>query len=321
MILLWGPPHDGTLRAVAGALPGAYVLDQSEALDTRVHRGILRSPAGDLELRDVAAAYLRPYASRDAPAVREAGEAAVEHAERLDEALGAWADCAPCRVVNRPSAGASNASKPRQLHAIAAAGFTVPATLVTSDPGAARAFLAAHGEVVYKSVSAVRSIVGRLTAADAARLDDVARCPTQFQERVPGTDVRVHVVGEATFAAEIASTAVDYRYGEGEDAATLRGCMLPADVAQRCVSLAAALQLPVAGIDLRRRPDGRFVCFEVNPSPAFSYYEHHTGLPIAAAVARFLGDAPAPGEEMRVPPLIGRAARAAVAPATEVRAA
>ena len=29
-------------------------------------------------------------------------------------------------------------------------------------------------------------------------------------------------------------------------------------------------------------------CFEVNPSPAFSYDEAHTGQPIAQAIARYL---------------------------------
>ena len=56
----------------------------------------------------------------------------------------------------------------------------------------------------------------------------------------------------------------------------------------RCIRLTERLRLPFAGLDLRRAPDGRFVCFEVNPSPAFSFYEAHTGLPIANAVARYL---------------------------------
>jgi glutathione synthase/RimK-type ligase-like ATP-grasp enzyme len=54
------------------------------------------------------------------------------------------------------------------------------------------------------------------------------------------------------------------------------------------LQLAQRLELPLAGIDLRRTPDGRHVCFEVNPSPAFSFYEQRTGLPIAAAIARYL---------------------------------
>jgi uncharacterized circularly permuted ATP-grasp superfamily protein len=40
--------------------------------------------------------------------------------------------------------------------------------------------------------------------------------------------------------------------------------------------------------DLARAPDGRWFCFEVNPSPGFTYYESHTGQPIAAAIADML---------------------------------
>lgn len=46
--------------------------------------------------------------------------------------------------------------------------------------------------------------------------------------------------------------------------------------------------LLLAGIALRRTPEGGWVCFEVNPSPGFSFYEEATGQPIAAAVADLL---------------------------------
>jgi glutathione synthase/RimK-type ligase-like ATP-grasp enzyme len=62
-------------------------------------------------------------------------------------------------------------------------------------------------------------------------------------------------------------------------------------LAERCVALSEALELPFAGIDLKITPEGEPFCFEVNPSPAFSYYESHTGQPIARAVARFLAEA------------------------------
>ena len=48
------------------------------------------------------------------------------------------------------------------------------------------------------------------------------------------------------------------------------------------------MNLPVAGIDLRRTPEGEWHCLEVNPSPAFSYYQAHAGLPISEAIARLL---------------------------------
>ena len=49
---------------------------------------------------------------------------------------------------------------------------------------------------------------------------------------------------------------------------------------------------PSRGRDrLKLTPDQQVYCFEVNPSPAFSYYEAHTGQPIAQAIARYLAAA------------------------------
>jgi glutathione synthase/RimK-type ligase-like ATP-grasp enzyme len=46
--------------------------------------------------------------------------------------------------------------------------------------------------------------------------------------------------------------------------------------------------LAFAGIDLKITPAGEIFCFEVNPSPDFSFYEANTGQPIASALARYL---------------------------------
>jgi hypothetical protein len=46
--------------------------------------------------------------------------------------------------------------------------------------------------------------------------------------------------------------------------------------------------LRFSGIDMRITPDGQVVCFEVNPCPAYTYYEGHTGQPIARALALHL---------------------------------
>jgi glutathione synthase/RimK-type ligase-like ATP-grasp enzyme len=48
------------------------------------------------------------------------------------------------------------------------------------------------------------------------------------------------------------------------------------------------LGLAFAGIDLKITPEKHVYCFEVNPSPAFSYYQSNTGQPIADAVAAYL---------------------------------
>jgi RimK-like ATP-grasp domain len=310
VILLWGPPGDDPLDAVTRELARRgdpfMLLDQRDAPHQRVELtigaggdaggardtlmdGAVWSDGRRLALGDVAALYMRTHDAQQLGRIAAAGPAALARARSVDAALWAWAEESPARVVNRPSAMASNGSKPYQLALLQACGFRVPATLVTTDPAAVSAFCEQHGTVIYKSASGVRSIVARLAPAQRARLDDVAWCPTQFQAWVPGVDHRVHVIGDDLFAVEIRSDADDYRYARMAGAACeLRAVELPHEVAARARAAAAALKLAVTGIDLRRTPDGEWYCFEANPSPAFTYYEHHTGQPLAAALASFL---------------------------------
>ena len=192
-------------------------------------------------------------------------------------------------MVNRCDPQGSNGSKPYQAQLIRQYGLLVPETLITNDPAAVLVFRRRHGALIYKSMSGVRSIVKTLDDADIARLDAIRWCPVQFQALVPGVDMRVHVVGQDVFATEIVSDVTDYRYAtKMGGTTTLRAAEIPADLAERCVALTAGLGLRFSGIDLRIGPDGSATCFEVNPSPAYSYYEANTGQPIAASLARHL---------------------------------
>jgi glutathione synthase/RimK-type ligase-like ATP-grasp enzyme len=205
------------------------------------------------------------------------------------EALLLWLDLTPAHVANRPAANGSNGSKPWQARLIESAGLRTPDTIVTNDPAAVRDFRDRHGELIYKSASGFRSIVRAFGSEDEGRLDAIRWCPVQFQRRVPGSDVRVHVVGAEVFATRIDSAAADYRYASREGLETnLEPFDLSVELADACRRLSRDLNLPFAGIDLRLEENGDAWCFEVNPCPGFSYYESHTGQPIAAAVARYL---------------------------------
>jgi glutathione synthase/RimK-type ligase-like ATP-grasp enzyme len=223
--------------------------------------------------------------------MREAGPSSLlwQHGLAVEDAMRAWVEIAPARIINRPCAMASNGSKPYQLALIRAAGFDVPDTLVTTDPVVALAFRERHGTIIYKSTSSVRSIVSRLGGDHLDRLADIGNCPTQFQQYVAGTDIRVHVVGDRVFAVEIRSDADDYRYaGRAGQTTEIRASALEPALRDQCRRLAAALALPVCGIDLRRDPDGRLYCFEVNPSPGFTYYQSASEQKIAEAIADLL---------------------------------
>jgi hypothetical protein len=253
--------------------------------------GVLEHDGWSLALHEVTGLYLRFMDDRLLPelAGEPPGSPVRAACRALHDLIGQWAEVADARVLNRYSAMGSNFSKPYQLQLIAEHGLGVPDTLVTNDPELVRAFLAEHGRVIYKSISSERSIVKELDAADIERLDAIRWCPVQFQAYVEGTDVRVHTIGERVFATAIRTSATDYRYAHRAGAeASFEAIELPAQIAERCVALARGLGLGFAGIDLRLTPGGRAVCFEVNPSPVYSYYESHTGQPIAAAVAAHL---------------------------------
>ncbi|WP_078912283.1 ATP-grasp domain-containing protein [Streptomyces sp. NRRL S-646] len=191
--------------------------------------------------------------------------------------------------MNRAAASASNQSKPYQAHLIARAGFQVPETLVTNDPDLVHDFRARHGRLIYKSISSARSIVRLLDDAAIDRLPLIAGCPVQFQRYVPGVNVRVHAVAGEVFAGRIETDRVDYRYAHTDGGrAELTAWQLPDELAERCLSLVSRLGLNLAGIDLLLADDGGTYCLEVNTSPAFSYFESHTGQPIARAIAQGL---------------------------------
>jgi glutathione synthase/RimK-type ligase-like ATP-grasp enzyme len=296
VILFFGRPDDAPLAAAideAAARGAAHVILDQALLGTeelvvdvgpdRV-TGRLRVGGMELALDEIRAVFARPLALP-----RFADPLARARAECFHGMFLEWIEDAPCVVVNRPQAMLSNGSKPFQIQLIAQAGFAVPDTLVSNCPEDVRRFHDRHGRVIYKSVSGIRSIVRELDAPALDRLERVRSLPTQFQAYVEGVDVRVHVVGERCFATEIASEATDYRYSHRDGRpAILDATRVPLPVEERCVAVAARLGLPFCGIDLRRRPDGEYACFEVNPMPAFSYFAREAGQPIAVALVDLL---------------------------------
>jgi glutathione synthase/RimK-type ligase-like ATP-grasp enzyme len=303
MILLGGIPSESSLVFLVEALCELGVeyrlFNQRRCATSSVElsidaagvQGTLCLEGELLKLQDFTGVYLRFMDDRILPELEgePEGSAARRHARATHDALYRWLEVADARVVNRSDPQGSNSSKPYQAQLIASYGFRVPETLISNDPDAVLAFKAQHGEIIYKSMSGVRSIVKALDDNDIARLADIRWCPVQFQALVLGTDVRVHVVGNEAHATEIVSDVVDYRYARRSGGSTtLRAVTLPDELVARCVALTEGLGLAFSGIDLRMGPDGEATCFEVNPCPAYAYYQANTEQPIAASLARYL---------------------------------
>ncbi|MFZ0179066.1 MAG: RimK domain-containing protein ATP-grasp, partial [Candidatus Dormiibacterota bacterium] len=279
MVVVIGLATDSAIRLVCSALDERrmpfLVLDpraipRYSGIDVLISEdgqptGSISTPDGTIELGAVTAVFARLEDTSHA-----ASEAGVARGGDVDEALASWLDRASALVVNRPSAQVSNSSKPLQHGIIRRAGLRAPQTVV-SNIGRSVHEMGRDGEDrIYKSVGGTRSIVRPL---DPSRADPcaVSTTPTMYQRRVPGTDVRAHVIGNEVDAVEILSDDVDYRYPTAGRLPKLCPTRLPVDVQEACVALTSMCGLSFAGIDLRRTPSGEFYCFEVNPSPAFSY--------------------------------------------------
>ena len=84
----------------------------------------------------------------------------------------------------------------------------------------------------------MQSIVRELVAEFAERLPYLSSLPVQFQQDIPGVDGRVHGVGRECYA-----------HNHGAEP-RLQSTPPPEDMAACCVSLAKAMELHLAGIDL-----------------------------------------------------------------------
>jgi hypothetical protein len=292
--------------------------------------GYLYGPGWRHDLSDFHGVFAR-YLGLEGRTAREGLDAEQTSAlfGELDGGVVALLEHLPCPVVNRIAGGMSNHSKPYQGLLVRRHGLLTPPTLVTSDPEEARRFCDEHGgEVIYKSLSGVRSIVRKVGAEHLSRLDLLRHAPAQFQALIPGDNVRVHTVDGRCFATRVHSGAVDYRYARRDGLQTeMEPDEIPPHVGDACVGLARELGLLIAGIDLKVTPEGDYYCFEINPSPGFISYELATGQPISAALAHLLQYGPTtqdglPRKEGRTPettrPPCGRSG---TAPAPQAAAA
>jgi len=289
MILLCGIPTEPPIRLVTEAAEECgceYVMfNQRMAESTDICLeiisgkvdGILKIGSSKWSLRDFSGVYMRMMDYQDLPENKPSRQGIhnpeqVLHSALLHNVFNNWLEMADCRIMNKSSSMNSNMSKPFQAQFIIKAGFKTPNTLITNTPDEVRKFQKTNKKIIYKSISSERSIVKVLGDVKLNELNTVRHLPTQFQEYIPGENIRVHVAGSEIFATKILSDATDYRYANDEGFETdMVPFELPSEIEKKCKFLSKCLNLPLCGIDLKKKPEGDCYCFEVNPSTAYSY--------------------------------------------------
>ncbi|MGH3718974.1 MAG: MvdC/MvdD family ATP grasp protein [Pseudonocardiaceae bacterium] len=268
-----------------------------ELRDARWH-GVLAAPRGRLDFDRVHAVWYRsPEAYRMPPELSptEAHHARVEAKYGLGGVLASL----PALWCNHPSRVADAAYKPVQLARAAAAGLTVPDTLITNEPDAVREF-AAGGATVTKLVGGMaideegvrKNVYTRLLGKeDVTDPRGVEHSTHLFQRWVPkARECRVTVIGQNITAAAITAGSpqgyVDYR----TDYDNLRYELV--DPPEQIIA-GIRLLMVFGALDFVITPADEWVLLEINPTGQYGFIEHATGAPLSAQLADLLTGAPA----------------------------
>ena len=194
--------------------------------------------------------------------------------------------------------------KASQLGRAQALGFEIAPTIVSNDPAEfLDLYRSQAGRLISKIIGSLtlRSRMGTefmrytntVSRRDVMHAQSISYGPLVLQAYVPKkVELRVTVVGERVFAAEIHSQAAnrtrfDWRRYDLRSTPH-RVHQLPADVARRCVELVKQSRLTYAAIDLILTPDDRYVFLELNSAGEYGWIEQLTGLPISEAIADYL---------------------------------
>jgi glutathione synthase/RimK-type ligase-like ATP-grasp enzyme len=206
----------------------------------------------------------------------------------LMTALRVWLEAAPGRVVNRPSGGLHNSSKPLHEAVLRGFGLSVPESITSSNPQTLRAF-AREGPTISKAVCGVRADTIMVTEEDLAGFDS-ASGPAHLQRLVAGDDARIHVVGAQVVAQRVEAGAVDYR----RDGALARMTVFdpPGELRDQLIESTAALGLAFAGWDFKIDAAGDYWCLEANPMPGYGPYDAHCDGAISRALRHYLDSEP-----------------------------
>lgn len=280
-------------RFDSGDFPHALSVEATLTNGTGGISGRLTTPSRTVDLARVRALYYRRPSGFTYPQLeeRDARFAVTQARYGLG---GVLASLPGCLYVNHPHRIGDAEFKPSGLQAAVEAGFTVPPTLVTSVPDAARAFAKQYGPVVYKPLWAplyrVDGVSYTVQVAEVAadEIDEaVAGTAHLFQARVDKhADVRVTVIGDRVFGVRIDSGLLDWR----TDYDRLRYSVIepPPPVRAALFAYLKRFRLVFGAFDFAMDADGQWWFLECNPSGQWAWLEPETGLPMIAAMADLL---------------------------------
>ena len=270
-------------------------------------RGEIVTPHRSVRLGDIGCVwYRRPQAVTLDPSIApEAVEFAQVQAEQTIRTLCSvldtpWVTCTPNQLEIAEI-------KALQLNRARAAGFAIPATLITNSPQRATGFR----QSLAMTRCAVKPVAARMVKQQGSflppitqilpidhPLESVALAPLIFEAYVEKSfELRCVVVGREVFPVKIDSqrlenTRIDWRAAWSneltKDENRYEVYELPEHVTRSIYRLMDSFGIRFASMDLIVSPAGEVVFLDLNPNGQWLWLEKALGLPIASSLAEML---------------------------------
>ncbi|MGW1340932.1 MvdC/MvdD family ATP grasp protein [Kribbella sp. NPDC002412] len=286
------------VRCDPGSFPADMRLTARLDADAVSWEGSMTGALRGIDLGSVRVVYYRRPSNFQAPDGLAEPDRKFVTAQARHGLSGVLTGLAGVTWLNHPAAMADARVKPYQLAMASRCGLRIPATLITNEPTVVRDFASqVGGRIITKSLATMVTVDDDLgsgvlyTAEVAEELwsdPGIAVTAHLFQEFVDGVDVRMTVVGDQLFAAEIHPVdpdgPIDIR-AHHEDVSYVP-VSVPACVRAATLELLSRLRLTFAALDFRVDRDG-WVFIEANPNGQWAFVPQLRD-PIAVAIAEFL---------------------------------
>jgi ATP-grasp ribosomal peptide maturase len=253
----------------------------------------------EIELQSLRAVYYRRPSDFRLSSGGSPGEEAFARSQARHGFSGVLSSLPEAVWLNNPSAMADARVKPHQLAVAARCGLQVPATLITNEPEEVSDFArSVGGRIVTKSLATMVTVddvhgSGVLYTAEVAEdlWSDPAIATTAhlFQALVAGVDIRLTVVAEEFFAAEIhpADPAGPVDIRAHHENVSYRVVEVPDGVRRAALDLLRELRLTFAALDFRVAPGRGWIFLEANPNGQWAFIPELRDA-IAHAITDFL---------------------------------
>ena len=255
--------------------------------DREFKRGYFNIEGEKISFSDIKSVYWRNHYGYSQPFAKGDAQLAYLLQREIESAFNSvflssdWLWCNPLSAIEL------HRKKTHQLNLMAKNGIRVPNTLITNNIEDIENFFEENNDkVIYKPVlgGASTQAISRKDLKDE-HLSTLKNSPVQFQEMIEGVDIRVYVVGNEIFPAEIRANTLDFR---DDKSAKIVPVELPDDIKESCLKIMPLFNLNYSGMDLRKTPQGEYVFIEANPAPMFIHFEKESGYPISDTLIKLL---------------------------------